>query len=344
MYVPAILATWGIVVTGVYLLRTMKEAFLGKMPARWEGLEDAQSPFQKMPFVLLATTLLVFGFWPKPLLWLVRAGGRSDRQGARRGEGPRDAARGGRGAPAPGDGGRQVNLDLHFLLPEVVVVATALACVTVDILVAPARRIRLVPATAALGLAAALLVLLARPPRRAPPSAATSRSTRSRCSRARSPPRAGSCSSRSPVRTRRRMDRGHGEFYGLLLLALTGVMLTAGVADLMSLFVSLELVTITSYVARRVQAPRPALDGGGAQVPRRRRRLVGLPPLRHRPRLRGRRGRRLPLDRRARRGEGPGGPARRSAPCSSSWGSSSRRPPCPSRSGRRTSTRARRRP
>src|SRR5205814_219234 len=46
----------------------------------------------------------------------------------------------------------------------------------------------------------------------------------------------------------RRMDRGHGEFYGMLLLALCGVMLVSGVGDLMSLFVSLELLTITSYV------------------------------------------------------------------------------------------------
>ena len=74
MFIPAILATWGIVVTGVYLLRTMKTAFLGKMPARWDGLVDAKTPFQKMPFVLLATVLLVFGFWPKPLLTLIEQG------------------------------------------------------------------------------------------------------------------------------------------------------------------------------------------------------------------------------------------------------------------------------
>ncbi|MFO0931974.1 MAG: NADH-quinone oxidoreductase subunit M [Planctomycetota bacterium] len=74
MYVPAILATWGIVVTGVYLLRTVKSAFLGKMPARWEGLEDARTPFQKLPFVLLVSTLLLFGFWPAPLLSLIRQG------------------------------------------------------------------------------------------------------------------------------------------------------------------------------------------------------------------------------------------------------------------------------
>lgn len=71
MYVPAILATWGIVVTGVYLLRTYKAAFLGVMPRRWEGLEDARTPFQKLPFVLLVATLLFFGCYPAPMLkWI----------------------------------------------------------------------------------------------------------------------------------------------------------------------------------------------------------------------------------------------------------------------------------
>ena len=45
-----------------------------------------------------------------------------------------------------------------------------------------------------------------------------------------------------------RMDRGHGEFYALLLFAVLGVNLVSGVQDLLSLFVCLELVTITSYV------------------------------------------------------------------------------------------------
>ena len=74
MYVPAILAAWGIVITGVYLLRTIKDAFLGEMPARWEGLKDAATPFERMPFVLLAAVLLVFGFWPKPLLGWIEQG------------------------------------------------------------------------------------------------------------------------------------------------------------------------------------------------------------------------------------------------------------------------------
>ena len=37
-----------------------------------------------------------------------------------------------------------MNLELHFLFPELLVIATALACVTVDILVIPAKRLTLV--------------------------------------------------------------------------------------------------------------------------------------------------------------------------------------------------------
>ncbi len=74
MYVAAILATWGIVITGVYLLRTMKTAWFGSMPARWEGLKDARTPFQRLPYLVLASVLLLFGFWPQPLLSLIEQG------------------------------------------------------------------------------------------------------------------------------------------------------------------------------------------------------------------------------------------------------------------------------
>jgi NADH-quinone oxidoreductase subunit M len=74
MIVPAVLATWGIVITGVYLLRTVKSAFFGAMPARWETLSDAKTPFQKMPFVLLVAVLLYFGFWPSQLLGVINQG------------------------------------------------------------------------------------------------------------------------------------------------------------------------------------------------------------------------------------------------------------------------------
>jgi NADH-quinone oxidoreductase subunit M len=74
MYVAAVLAAWGIVITGVYLLRTVKDAFFGKMSARWEDLEDARTPMQRMPYVLLVAVLLFFGFHPQPLLDVIRQG------------------------------------------------------------------------------------------------------------------------------------------------------------------------------------------------------------------------------------------------------------------------------
>lgn len=74
MKIPAILAVWGIVVTGVYLLRTAKDAFLGKMNPRWEGLQDAKTPMQRLPYLVLITTLLLFGFLPQPLLSVIRQG------------------------------------------------------------------------------------------------------------------------------------------------------------------------------------------------------------------------------------------------------------------------------
>ena len=46
----------------------------------------------------------------------------------------------------------------------------------------------------------------------------------------------------------RRMDRGHGEFYAIMLFALLGCMLVCGVSDMLSLFVCLELVTIMAYI------------------------------------------------------------------------------------------------
>lgn len=155
-----------------------------------------------------------------------------------------------------------MNLDLHLLAPEILVLATALACVTVDLLVAPARRVRLVPLTAGIGLCATLLVLLLD--RREGPAVyghfvvdAFARFTRTIAVAG------GVLLTLVAAPYTRRMDRGHGEFYALLLFALTGVMLVAGVADFMSLFVSLELVTISSYVlaAFKRQDPRSTEAG-----------------------------------------------------------------------------------
>jgi NADH-quinone oxidoreductase subunit M len=72
--IPAVLAVWGIVVTGVYLLRTVKDAFFGTMPARWEGLRDARRPIERLPYVVLVAVLVLFGFWPQPLLSVIEQG------------------------------------------------------------------------------------------------------------------------------------------------------------------------------------------------------------------------------------------------------------------------------
>lgn len=71
---PAILAVWGLVVTGVYLLRTVKDAWFGELNPRWRGLRDARTFGERAPFVLLVAVLLFFGFWPRPMLEMIQHG------------------------------------------------------------------------------------------------------------------------------------------------------------------------------------------------------------------------------------------------------------------------------
>jgi NADH:ubiquinone oxidoreductase subunit 4 (subunit M) len=52
----------------------VKSAFYGEMPSRWETLNDARTPFQKMPFALLIAVLLFFGFHPQSLLSVIEQG------------------------------------------------------------------------------------------------------------------------------------------------------------------------------------------------------------------------------------------------------------------------------
>ena len=69
--IPAILAVWGLVITGVYLLRAIKDAFFGELPERWKHLKDARTFSERAPFVLLVVVLLVFGFYPQPMVDVV---------------------------------------------------------------------------------------------------------------------------------------------------------------------------------------------------------------------------------------------------------------------------------
>jgi len=66
--IPAILAVWGLVLTGVYLLRAVKDLWFGEISPRWENLKDVRTPMQKTPYVILTATLLLFGFWPQPMI------------------------------------------------------------------------------------------------------------------------------------------------------------------------------------------------------------------------------------------------------------------------------------
>jgi NADH-quinone oxidoreductase subunit N len=61
----------------------------------------------------------------------------------------------------------------------------------------------------------------------------------------------------------KRIESGVGEFYSLILLCATGMLLTASVNDFILLFVSMELVTITFYVlASFLRRQIPSLEAG----------------------------------------------------------------------------------
>jgi NADH-quinone oxidoreductase subunit M len=62
---PVVLAAWGALVIGaVYMLRALRNVMHGPLPPKWGTVNDAASLWQKTPFALLLTALLVFGFYP----------------------------------------------------------------------------------------------------------------------------------------------------------------------------------------------------------------------------------------------------------------------------------------
>lgn len=154
----------------------------------------------------------------------------------------------------------KISLDLHLLLPEFIVAGSALGVILAEVLLPPSRRIRATAVLCALGMAAAVALLvfggrqgiaLALVGENGPLGGVLLTGWRAD---------AFSVFVRAlaavggllvvllSIPYTRRMDRGHGEFYALLLFAVLGVMLVSGVCDLLSLFICLELVTISSYV------------------------------------------------------------------------------------------------
>ena len=73
-FIPAILSVWGLVITGVYLLRAVKNVWYGDMPERWSTLQDARTPIQMAPFLVLIGVLLFFGFYPQPMIDVIHQG------------------------------------------------------------------------------------------------------------------------------------------------------------------------------------------------------------------------------------------------------------------------------
>ncbi|WP_366921649.1 NADH-quinone oxidoreductase subunit M [Metallumcola ferriviriculae] len=71
--VLSILAILGVVITAVYVLRVVQFVFFGPRNAKWDHLEDAKG-IELVPYVILIGTLLLFGFFPQPLISLINNG------------------------------------------------------------------------------------------------------------------------------------------------------------------------------------------------------------------------------------------------------------------------------
>jgi NADH-quinone oxidoreductase subunit M len=69
----AVVAVFGVVISAVYLLRAVRDAFFGPRNERWDKLHDAHG-LQKLPFAFLLLVLLAFGFWPKPMTDVIKGG------------------------------------------------------------------------------------------------------------------------------------------------------------------------------------------------------------------------------------------------------------------------------
>ncbi|MCM8811598.1 MAG: NADH-quinone oxidoreductase subunit M [Candidatus Omnitrophica bacterium] len=68
---PSLAAVFGIVITAFYMLRAVRTGFFGPMNPRWVHLEDAHTPFERLPYVILVAALVLVGCWPGPLLNMI---------------------------------------------------------------------------------------------------------------------------------------------------------------------------------------------------------------------------------------------------------------------------------
>ena len=69
----AVVSVFGVVISAVYLLRAVRDAFFGPRNPRWDKLHDAHG-WQKLPYCFLLLVLIVFGFYPKPIVDVIKGG------------------------------------------------------------------------------------------------------------------------------------------------------------------------------------------------------------------------------------------------------------------------------
>src|SRR5882724_6048420 len=67
------LACWGALIVGaIYMLRAVRGILHGQLPEKWAGIVDAPHLWRKIPFIVLLSSLLVFGFFPRLLTEKIR--------------------------------------------------------------------------------------------------------------------------------------------------------------------------------------------------------------------------------------------------------------------------------
>ena len=60
-----VVAAWGgLLIGGVYMLRSIRTVLHGALPEEWNGVPDATCAWRRLPFALLAGGLLFLGVFP----------------------------------------------------------------------------------------------------------------------------------------------------------------------------------------------------------------------------------------------------------------------------------------
>ena len=67
----ALAAIFGIVITAFYVLRAIRTGFFGPLNPKWAVVKDAATPFERLPYLLLLTALIVVGCWPRFLIEVI---------------------------------------------------------------------------------------------------------------------------------------------------------------------------------------------------------------------------------------------------------------------------------